>query len=135
MFHVRGWLEDKRTALRLLAVLTVLVLAGLGLFTVFGGGNEEGPSQAVLQGQAKNSCHEWVRDQVAPRRALTRSGYGPYPALVTTFEDVRVEGSGPWSIAGQVDAVNHRGGKLRMGWTCEVRREGTLMKGAAKLVR
>lgn len=135
MFHVRRWLEDKRTALRLLAVLTVLVLAGLGLFTVFRGGNDQGPSQAVLQGQAKDSCHEWVREQAAHRRVLTRSGYGAGDALVTTFVDVRVGGSGPWSIAGQADAVSDRGGKLRMGWACEVRREGTLMKGEARLLR
>jgi hypothetical protein len=122
MIHMRRWQEDKRTALRLLAVLTVLVLAGLGLLTVFSGGNDEGPSQARLQGQARGSCQEWVREQLAP-------------SLPVAFVDVRVAGSGPWSITGQVDYANHVGGKFRTGWTCDARREGTLMKGAARLLR
>ena len=88
------------------------LLVGL---TACGGGD----SESDLQYEAKDSCHEWVKEKLKS------------PATAEFSGDSVTGTGGDYAIAGNVDSQNGFGAVVRTAWTCTVRLDGDTWRGSA----
>jgi hypothetical protein len=68
-------------------------------------------------------CEDFVKEKL---KAPSTADFGG--------QSVSGNGSGPWKVTGWVDAQNSFGAKIRTGWTCDIRLDGTTWRGTTQLV-
>lgn len=112
----------RRQDLETAGVWLVLCLGAVGVGVVLGlnGAGTGGDGGAGEYG-ATQACHQWVKDQLkSPSSAH--------------FNGDSVDGDGPWTIHGTVDAENSFGASLRRGWVCTVSESGGSYTGEAVIL-
>lgn len=89
-------------------VVALIAIAGCG-----GGDDESGK-----QYEAKDSCHEWVKERLKSPSTASFSG------------DTVSGSNGDYTIAGAVDSQNSFGATVRSTWTCTIRLDGNTWRGS-----
>lgn len=110
--------QDLVTAVSVLVVS--LVAVGIGVAIGLNGPGAGGDGAAGAYG-ATEACHGWVLDQLKSPSSAHFSGDS-------------IDGDGPWTIHGTVDADNSFGASLRRGWVCNVSESGGSYAGDAVIL-
>lgn len=108
----------------LLVGALVLAVAVGGFNSCSGGSSSDSNvDEQVRQDEAKDNCHDWVKESLKSPSSAKFSG------------DVVTGDRSGYTVVGDVDADNSFGASLRSGWMCSIRLDGDTWRGNASLLQ